>query len=97
MKIFLIVSLAKFFDEKKMHEPRDYLFLFVPLTLVVIPFILILIQPDLGTAMLILFVSVVIFFISGITFKFFGILGLLSLIITPYLWNGLKNIKNKEF
>ncbi len=96
MKIFLIVSLAKFFDEKKMHEPRDYLFLFVPLTLVVIPFILILIQPDLGTAMLILFVSVVIFFISGITFKFFGILGLLSLIITPYLWGGLKEYQKQR-
>ena len=61
MKIFLVISLAKFFDEKKFQESRDYFFLILPIFLVTIPFFLVLIQPDLGTAMLILFVSVVIF------------------------------------
>jgi len=96
MKIFLIVSLAKFFDEKKIQESRDYLFLIVPVTLVAIPFFLILVQPDLGTAMLILLVSITVFFISGISLKFFGILGFLSLIITPYLWGGLKEYQKQR-
>ncbi len=96
MKIFLIVSLAKFFDEKKIQETRDYFFLILPIVLVLTPFLLILIQPDLGTAMLILFVSIIIFFISGITWKFFATFGLLSIIVTPYLWTGLKDYQKQR-
>ncbi len=96
MKIFLIITLAKFFDEKKIREPRDYLFLILPIILVTIPFVLILIQPDLGTAMLILFVSIVIFFMSGINWKFFFFSGLCTIIITPYLWGGLKVYQKKR-
>ena len=96
MKVFLILSLAKFFDEKKIQEPRDYLFLSLPIILVLIPFGLILVQPDLGTAMLILFVSIVIFFISGINWKFFFSFGIISLIVTPYLWNGLKEYQRQR-
>lgn len=96
MKIFLIVSLAKFFDEKKIQEPRDYLFLILPITLVLIPFSLILSQPDLGTAMLILFVSIIIFYISGINWKFFAFFGMLGLTVTPYLWGALKEYQKKR-
>ena len=96
MKIFLIISLAKFFDEKKFQESRDYFFLIIPMLIVTIPFLLVLIQPDLGTAMLILFVSIVIFFVSGINWKFFALSGLLSLIVTPYLWGGLKEYQKQR-
>ena len=96
MKIFLIISLAKFFDEKKFQESRDYFFLILPILIVTIPFLLVLIQPDLGTAMLILFVSIVIFFVSGINWKFFAFSGLLSIIVTPYLWGGLKDYQKQR-
>ena len=96
MKIFLIISLAKFFDEKKFQESRDYFFLILPILIVTIPFLLVLIQPDLGTAMLILFVSIVIFFVSGINWKFFALSGLLSIIVTPYLWGGLKEYQKQR-
>ncbi len=96
MKVFLIISLAKFFDEKKIQETRDYFFLILPILLLTIPFVLILSQPDLGTAMLILFVSIVIFFISGLNWKFFSFAGLGALIVTPYLWGGLKDYQKQR-
>ncbi len=96
MKVFLILSLAKFFDEKKIQEPRDYLFLILPIILVLIPFYLIISQPDLGTAMLILFVSIIIFFISGINWKFFAFFGIFSLTVTPYLWGALKEYQKQR-
>ena len=37
MKICIILSLAKFFDEKKIKESRDYFFLILPI-LIVFPF-----------------------------------------------------------
>ena len=61
MKICIILSLAKFFDEKKIKEKRDYFFLILPITLFLTPFGLIISQPDLGTASMILFISFLIF------------------------------------
>ena len=81
MKICIILTLAKFFDEKKIKETRDYFFLILPITLVLVPFGLIVSQPDLGTASMILFISFIIFFISALSWKFFASIGIGFLII----------------
>ena len=96
IKIIVIISLAKFFDEKKIQSPKDYIFLVLPIILILTPFSLILIQPDLGTAMIILLLGIVIFFISGISVKFFGSLTLIFLITAPYIWNGLKEYQKQR-
>ena len=96
MKICIILSLAKFFDEKQIKDKRDYFFLILPIGLVLLPFILIISQPDLGTASMILFISFLIFFISGLSWKFFASLGAGFLVITPYLWNSLKHYQKQR-
>ena len=48
MKVLLIVVLAKFFDEKKIQDVKDYFFLILPISLIAIPVMLIISQPDLG-------------------------------------------------
>jgi len=96
IKIIVIVSLAKFFDEKKIQSTKDYIFLILPIILILTPFSLILIQPDLGTAMIILLLGMVIFFVSGISVKFFGGLTLIFLITAPYIWNGLKEYQKQR-
>ena len=75
MKILIIVALAKFFDEKKIQEAKDYFFLILPLALTIVPVSMIISQPDLGTAMIILFITAVVFFIAGLSWKFFISLG----------------------
>ena len=84
------------FLEKKIQESSDYFFLILPIFLVLFPFLLILTQPDLGTAMLLLFISLVIFFISGLNWKFFAFFGIGGLTITPYLWTGLKEYQKQR-
>ena len=84
MKICIILSLAKFFDEKKIKENRDYFFCYPSNSFVLIPFGLIISQPDLGTASMILFISFIIFFISALSWKFFASIGVGFLIIAPY-------------
>ena len=96
MKICIILSLAKFFDEKKIKEKRDYFFLILPITLFLTPFGLIISQPDLGTASMILFISFLIFFVSGLSWKFFASIGVGFFIIAPYLWNSLKNYQKQR-
>ena len=96
IKILVIITLAKFFDEKKIQNAKDYIFLILPIFLILSPFFLILIQPDLGTAMVVLLLGLIIFFLSGINWKFFGFLSLFFLISTPYIWGGLKEYQKKR-
>jgi len=96
IKILVIITLAKFFDEKKIQSARDYIFLILPIFLILSPFFLILIQPDLGTAMVVLLLGLIIFFLSGINWKFFGFLSLFFLISTPYIWGGLMDYQKKR-
>merc|ERR1711991_669080 len=96
MKIFIILSLAKFFDEKKIKDTRDYFFLVLPILIVLLPVGLILRQPDLGTAAIILFICFLIFFFAGLSWKFFASIGFLMLMIAPYLWSLLKNYQKQR-
>ena len=96
IKILVIITLAKFFDEKKIQSARDYVFLILPIFLILSPFCLILIQPDLGTAMVVLLLGLIIFFISGISWKFFSILSLFFIVSAPYIWGSLKEYQQKR-
>ena len=96
MKIFLILSLAKFFDEKKIESLRDYIFLLFPIFLVLTPFFIILQQPDLGTALILLTLSTVVFFVIGINIKFFIVGFFLLLSISPFLWNFLHQYQKQR-
>ena len=89
MKIFLILALAKFFDEKKIDNFRDYLFLVFPITLIFIPFFIVLNQPDLGTSLILLFIGTVVFFIVGINIKFFFSCLAGFFLLSPIFWNSL--------
>ena len=96
IKILVIITLAKFFDEKKIQSARDYIFLILPISLILSPFFLILIQPDLGTAMVVLLLGLIIFYISGISWKFFGVLSFFFIGTAPYIWGSLKAYQQKR-
>ena len=96
MKIFVILSLAKFFDEKKLENFRDYIFLLFPIFLVLLPFFIILQQPDLGTALILLTLSLVVFFIVGVNLNFF-LLGLVIILsLSPFLWGLLHDYQKQR-
>ncbi len=94
-KLCLPAFIASYFSDleiPKYHaEPplsfRDFLF---PVGMLFCGFILILKQPDLGTALIVLFAGLVLFWFIGIPRKFFLILGVVGLIAMPVLWKCLK-------
>ncbi len=96
MKIFLILALAKFFDERKIENFKEYVFLLIPIFLIAFPFSIILNQPDLGTALILLSLGVVVFFVSGINIRFFLVSFLLFLSSTPFLWNLLHEYQKQR-
>lgn len=89
VKIGLIISLAKFIDKNKETINAPFTLIKV-LIFAFIPVILILLQPDAGTAMVFIFFIAAMLFAAGIKWKYIGYAlgtGLLSL---PIIWLNLK-------
>ena len=78
IKVFMVIYLAKVFGSEK--KDNQVLQLLIPMVILSVIFLLLLFQPDFGTAVDIMFVAVFILFISG--FPLFYIL-LLSMISVP--------------
>jgi rod shape determining protein RodA len=83
MKFIMILLTAHILDDKKNISIKDAL---IVLTLALIPFLLILKQPDLGTAIMVIFPVIVIIFMAGIKKRY--IFGAIAFIVSvsPILW-----------
>ena len=71
-KITLIMVLAFYYDwlqDKRISRP---IWIIVPLALIFLPFYLVLQQPDLGTALLIVLGGGVMMFLAGVHWGYFG-------------------------
>lgn len=86
MKVFLVLAMAKYFHNIEVEEIQTIKYVILPLTLIFSPAILIFLQPDLGTALILLFVGFVILFIAGVRMWKFILTGILGLISLPILW-----------
>lgn len=88
MKIALPLTLAWYFDRfERVLRPRHYLF---AIFLLLIPTILILKQPDLGTAILVLASGVFVIFFSGVSLRIIGFIVTLTLLLMPFAWSVLE-------
>lgn len=89
VKYTLILALAKYFHS--INNDNSFIkTLIIPLTITTVPVLLVIIQPDLGTALIILLGGISLFWISGLNYKYF-IVGVFSIICSlPVLWQYLK-------
>ncbi len=96
VKISLILALAKYFFNNELSRRYGFRDLYLPLGMALLPALLIIKQPDLGTALLLLLVSLSIFIFLGIAWKtLFVSLGGLILSL-PLLWFFLKDYQKKR-
>ena len=87
IKVTIVLALAKYYHNLKFDKIGNPLHLFIPLLIIFLPFVLVLIQPDLGTALSILVLGIIILFAAGVKIWKF-ILGIfVSLASIPILWN----------
>jgi len=89
-KLSLILVLGYYYDAKKNMEVLTLPSLLVPITLTVIPVGLIIKQPDLGTAILLLLIFISIMLYEGIAIRLFFALTGAGLAALPLLWGFLK-------
>jgi rod shape determining protein RodA len=89
MKIVLILMLAKYFSMRhtEMYKIRH---IFISGIYFAIPSVLIAIQPDLGSAMILCFIWLGILIVSGIKLRHFLILCLVALMLFSLGWSSLE-------
>ena len=95
MKLALVLALASFFHHLETQEPRLKQLL-LPGLVVLAPAILVLRQPDLGTALILLMTGGILFYGAGVPLRFFAATGGLLAALCPLLWKGLKTYQQKR-
>ena len=90
MKIAVILCLAKYYHRLKIDNVNSFSNILVAMTIIVIPIILVLSQPDLGTSILIAFSGLIILWLGGVRIKYFFISFLTFLISLPFIISFLK-------
>jgi len=85
MKIGIILCLAKYYHRLSTEKVNSFINIFVPLTLIVIPIIFVLSQPDLGTSILIATSGLIILWLGGVKIKYFFVSFIAFLISLPFV------------
>ncbi len=88
IKIALVLALARYFawfNSVELGKFKNYL---VPGLMLLVPFGLIVAQPDLGTALSLGMITVGVFYIVGANKKWFIIAAILGLMAAPVVWYG---------
>tara|TARA_B100001057_G_scaffold467184_1_gene525075 strand:+ start:59 stop:1069 length:1011 start_codon:yes stop_codon:yes gene_type:complete len=90
MKIAIILCLAKYFHRLKTEHVNNFVTIFVSIIIIVVPMILVLSQPDLGTSILIALSGLVVLWLGGVKIKYFFYSFIGFLISLPFIISFLK-------
>jgi len=90
MKIGLIMFLAKYYHRIPANDVNKAKFLFLPIIALIAPALLVVSQPDLGTAVLIAAGGIAVAWLSGVRIKFFAYASILFLSLAPIAISFLK-------
>ncbi|MFA5791416.1 MAG: rod shape-determining protein RodA [Candidatus Paceibacterota bacterium] len=85
MKLILVLVLAKYFSRRHV-EIRDIKHIFISLFYALVPLVLVLLQPDFGSAMIIVFIWFGMVFVSGISKLHLFLVITSGVIIFASLW-----------
>jgi rod shape determining protein RodA len=96
MKIALVLALARYFHSAYLEEVGRPLYLSAPLLMVLMPAILVLKQPDLGTAIMLLAGAGALFFLAGVRWWKFAVLIGSVLAALPVFWQQLHGYQRQR-
>ncbi len=95
-KIFLVLAIAKYYSEVTYIKNNSLIKSIFPILLILLPFLLIVNQPDLGTSLLLLANGLSIIIVSGINIWLIVIGFILFISLIPIAWNLLHNYQQNR-
>ena len=90
MKICIILCLAKYFHRMKLEKINSIYTILTSLIIIILPMGLVIVQPDLGTSLLISISGIAVLWFAGIKHKYFIYTMLGLLISLPFIISFLK-------
>ncbi len=90
MKIAIIMCLAKYFHRIKIENVNSLTSITIVLSIIIIPVIFVIAQPDLGTSILIALSGLIILWLGGMKIKYFIYSFITFLISLPFIISFLK-------
>ena len=85
MKILIILCLAKYFHRMKLQNVNSFYAVCISLIIIFLPMSLVIIQPDLGTSLLIALSGIIVLWFAGLNHKYFFYSCLISIISLPFI------------
>jgi len=89
MKITLVLAIAKYFHSLDSEEIGRPAMLVPPVLMVCAPVGFVLLQPNLGTATLLLLASTAMFFVAGVRWWKFVLVIAIASVVLPFAWHHL--------
>lgn len=96
MKPALIAALARYFHMIREEDQHHLLMLLPPLFMIALPVLLVLKQPNLGTATILGFIGVSMLFLAGIRWHYFAAVGAVALLMLPIGWQSLHDYQKQR-
>lgn len=96
MKIVVVLALAKYFHTATPEEMKSFRFLFPAAMLILAPVALVLLQPDLGTSLMIVMAGIAMFFLSGAPILYFIIGAGLAVAALPIAWSFMHDYQKQR-
>ncbi len=90
IKVAIVLALARFYNDLKFDHIGNVINLVIPILIIFLPFILIIQQPDLGTALSILLLGLSVLFICGVKIWKFLVGIVVALASIPIMWSLIK-------
>jgi len=90
MKVALILCLAKYYHRLKIENVNSFTSIIVVFSIIFVPTIFVISQPDLGTSILIVLSGLIILWLGGIKIKYFIYSFIIFLISLPFIISFLK-------
>lgn len=96
MKIALVLALARYFHRITLDDAKRPALLVTPVLMLLAPVVLVLRQPDLGTAAMLLVGAGAVFFVSGVALRYFLVGGAIAAAGVPIAWQFLRDYQRER-
>jgi rod shape determining protein RodA len=96
MNVALVLALARYFHTLSKEDVGRIRPLIPPAFMVLIPAALVLKQPDLGTAIMLVMTGAVLFFIAGVRIRIFALMAVAAAAAVPTGWHFLRDYQKNR-
>jgi rod shape determining protein RodA len=95
-KVAVILVLARWYQGLSREQAARFLFVLPPLAVVLVPVVLVMAQPDLGTALMVMLGGAAFLFVAGVRLWMFLVAGLGAISCLPLAWTFMHEYQRRR-